>query len=100
SVDLSLRPVRSQSGQVVGIIPEAMETTQRVKAEEALRQSQKMEAIGQLTGGLAHDFNNLLTAVVGNLDLVRLRSTEPAVKRWAENALQAAQRGSKLTSQL
>jgi signal transduction histidine kinase len=100
SFDLSLRPVRSQSGQVVGIIPEAMETTQRVKAEEALRQSQKMEAIGQLTGGLAHDFNNLLTAVVGNLDLVRLRSTEPAVKRWAENALQAAQRGSKLTSQL
>ena len=100
SYDLSLRPVRNQSGEVLGIIPEAMETTQRVKAEEALRQSQKMEAIGQLTGGLAHDFNNLLTAVVGNLDLIRLRSTEPTVKRWAENALQAAQRGSKLTSQL
>ena len=59
-----------------------------------------MEAIGQLTGGLAHDFNNLLTAVVGNLDLIRTRSTEPTIRRWAENAFKAAERGSKLTSQL
>jgi signal transduction histidine kinase len=76
------------------------EIAQRQKAEAALVQSQKMEAIGQLTGGIAHDFNNLLTAVVGNLDLIRTRSSEPAIRRWAENALTAAQRGSKLTSQL
>ena len=59
-----------------------------------------MEAVGQLTGGLAHDFNNLLTAVVGNLDLIRTRTTEPRVLRLAENAFKAAERGSKLTAQL
>jgi signal transduction histidine kinase len=76
------------------------EMDQRERAETALVQSQKMEAIGQLTGGLAHDFNNLLTAVVGNLDLIRLRSTDPRVVRPAEHAFKAAERGSKLTAQL
>ncbi|HEY1982657.1 MAG TPA: response regulator [Xanthobacteraceae bacterium] len=98
--DMALRPVRNGNGEVVGIVPEATETTQRLKAEQALRQSQKMEAIGQLTGGLAHDFNNLLTAVLGNLDLIRSRSAEVTVQRWADNAFKAAERGSKLTSQL
>jgi signal transduction histidine kinase len=100
SFDMALRPVRNDGGEVIGIVPEAVETTQRLRAEEALRQSQKMEAIGQLTGGLAHDFNNLLTAVVGNLDLIRARSAEPNTRRWADNAFKAAQRGTKLTSQL
>jgi signal transduction histidine kinase len=76
------------------------EMEQRQLAETALVQSQKMEAIGQLTGGLAHDFNNLLTAVVGNLDLIRLRATDPRIARQAENAFKAAERGSKLTAQL
>jgi signal transduction histidine kinase len=77
-----------------------IEMAQRQKAEEVLLQAQKMEAVGQLTGGLAHDFNNLLTAVVGNLDLIRSRATEPRVLRLAENAFRAAERGSKLTAQL
>jgi signal transduction histidine kinase len=98
--DMALRPVKSEAGAVIGIVPEAVETTQRVKAETALRQSMKMEAIGQLTGGLAHDFNNLLTAIVGNLDLIRRRSAEQNVRKWADNAFKAAERGSKLTSQL
>jgi signal transduction histidine kinase len=76
------------------------EIAQRQKAEAALVQSQKMEAVGQLTGGLAHDFNNLLTAVVGNLELIRARATEPRIVRWADNAGKAAERGSKLTAQL
>jgi signal transduction histidine kinase len=76
------------------------EIDQRQHAEAALVQSQKMEAIGQLTGGLAHDFNNLLTAVVGNLDLIRVRATDPRIVRPAEHAFKAAERGSKLTAQL
>jgi signal transduction histidine kinase len=100
SFDLTLRPVKNDAGSVMGIVSEAVETTQRLKAEAALRQSMKMEAIGQLTGGLAHDFNNLLTAVIGNLDLILHRSTESKVRKWAENAFKAAERGSKLTSQL
>ncbi len=98
--DMALRPVKNENGAVIGIVPEAVETTQRVQAEAALRQSMKMKAIGQLTGGLAHDFNNLLTAIVGNLDLIRRRSGEQTVRKWADNAFKAAERGSKLTSQL
>jgi signal transduction histidine kinase len=76
------------------------EISQRQKAEAALVQAEKMQAVGQLTGGLAHDFNNLLTAVVGNVDLIRSRTGDSRVQRLAENALKAAQRGAKLTSQL
>jgi signal transduction histidine kinase len=76
------------------------EISQRQKAESALVQAQKMEAVGQLTGGLAHDFNNLLTAVVGNLDLIKARANDPRIARLAENAYKAAERGSKLTAQL
>ena len=59
-----------------------------------------MEALGQLTGGIAHDFNNLLTVVVGGLDLVAKRVEEPKLKRYATNALTAAERGARLTGQL
>lgn len=74
---------------------------ERRRAEEMLRQSQKMEAVGQLTGGIAHDFNNLLTAIIGNLDLIRSRvGDNPRLQRQADNALEAARRGAKLTAQL
>ena len=59
-----------------------------------------MEALGQLTGGIAHDFNNLLTVVVGGLDIITKRADEPKLKRYAENALAAAERGARLTGQL
>ncbi len=76
-------------------------TTELLKAEDALRQSQKMEALGHLTGGVAHDFNNLLGAVVGSFDLIRRRVREPErVRQLAEAGLKAAERGAKLTSQL
>ncbi|HEU4602407.1 MAG TPA: response regulator, partial [Steroidobacteraceae bacterium] len=76
------------------------EIEERQRAQAALVQAQKMEAIGHLTGGIAHDFNNLLTAVIGNLDRIRTRATDPKIARLADNAFLAAERGSKLTAQL
>ena len=77
------------------------EVAQRERAEAALVQSKKIEAIGQLTGGIAHDFNNLLQAVAGNLELIALAPDQPEkVERWAANATQAVERGTRLTGQL
>jgi signal transduction histidine kinase len=76
------------------------EIAERERAEARLIQAQKMEAVGQLTGGIAHDFNNLLTAVVGSLDLLLRRTDDEKLTRLAGNALQAAERGAKLTAQL
>ena len=76
------------------------EVSDRLRAEEALRQAQKMEAVGQLTGGIAHDFNNLLTPIMGGLEIIASRMTDERMKRIAETALESARRGAKLTGQL
>ncbi|GIQ72124.1 hybrid sensor histidine kinase/response regulator [Bradyrhizobium sp. RD5-C2] len=77
------------------------EVAARERAQEQLRHAQKMEAIGQLTGGVAHDFNNLLMAVMGNLDLLRKRMPEdPRLRRLVDGALQGAERGASLTQRL
>ena len=99
-LDVSVQPVRGPKGNILYLLFEARDITELKAAQEQLRQSQKMEALGQLTGGLAHDFNNLLTVVVGGLDLIAKRSEDPKLKRYAENALSAAERGARLTGQL
>src|SRR4051794_27201332 len=80
------------------------EAERRLAAEEALRQAQKMEAIGQLTGGVAHDFNNILQIILGNLSIVEFRlqerRLEPALRRAIEAATRAAGRAAVLTGQL
>ena len=76
------------------------EVAERERAEEALRQAQKMEAVGRLTGGIAHDFNNLLTPVIGGLEIIAANVEEPRLKRLAEGALESGRRGAKLTTQL
>jgi signal transduction histidine kinase/DNA-binding response OmpR family regulator len=78
------------------------EVAERAKAEEALRQAQKMEAVGQLTGGVAHDFNNLLTVIIGGLDTIRRAKPEDEtrIRRALDMALQGAQRATSLTTRL
>jgi PAS domain S-box-containing protein len=77
------------------------EVAERERVEEALRQSQKMEAIGQLTGGVAHDFNNLLTVILGSIDLLgRPNLAEEKRQRYIASIKETAERAAKLTNQL
>jgi PAS domain S-box-containing protein len=102
-------PIRSDDGTLVGFAKITRDVTERREAErelerarEALFQSQKMEAIGQLTGGVAHDFNNLLAAILGSLELVqkRLPSDEGRAAPLINNAIAAAKRGAALTQRM
>ncbi|HEY1142883.1 MAG TPA: PAS domain-containing protein [Sphingomicrobium sp.] len=99
-LDVSVQPVRGDDGKIIYLLFEARDVTELKAAQEQLRQSQKMEALGQLTGGIAHDFNNLLTVVVGGLDLLAKRIDDDKLRRYAANALTAAERGARLTGQL
>ena len=99
-LDVTIQPIRDPGGEVAYLLFEARDITELKAAQEQLRQSQKMEALGQLTGGIAHDFNNLLTVVVGGLDLISKKIEDPKLKRYADNALSAAERGARLTAQL
>ncbi len=93
-----LAPVGEGEQEIFGVI---MDATERRSLEEQLAQARKMEAVGQLTGGVAHDFNNLLTVVLGNVDMLTRRE-EDAVKRARriDAVRQAAERGRDLTQQL
>jgi len=84
-----------------GFVTLYSDLTERKEIESQLRQAQKMEVLGQLTGGVAHDFNNLLAAVIGNLQLVEMRLEPDAKARpAAERALTAAERGEQVTQRL
>jgi two-component system NtrC family sensor kinase len=77
------------------------EIARREASENALRQAQKMEAVGRLTGGIAHDFNNLLTAIIGNLDLALRRVPEgDRVRTWLANSRKASERAATLVQRL
>jgi PAS domain S-box-containing protein len=100
--------VRDDRGQPIGFAKVTRDVTERLQAQqeldrarEALFQAQKMDAIGQLTGGVAHDFNNLLMAVLGSLELVRKRLPyDPRITPLIENAVQGAERGAILTRRM
>ena len=101
-------PIRGPGGDLRGFAKITRDITERKEnerkleqAREALFQAQKMEAIGQLTGGVAHDFNNLLSAIIGSLELVMRRGGDhPRSPALMANALQAAERGAILTKRM
>ena len=94
------RLYRDDQGDPVRLAGTLRDVTERRQVGESLRQTQKLELIGQLTGGVAHDFNNLLTAVVGNIELAALRTQDEKLLHILRSAGTAAERGAKLTGQL
>jgi signal transduction histidine kinase/CheY-like chemotaxis protein len=106
--ELRFSPLRDREGRQIGVVQTAQDVTDRVRAEtelraaqEALRQSQKMEAMGQLTGGVAHDFNNLLTPIVGALDLLKRKGVGgEREQRLIDGAAQSAERAKTLVQRL
>jgi PAS domain S-box-containing protein len=99
--DTTLVPLCNDKGEVTRLFGSSRNVTRQVVAEEALRQSQKMEAIGQLTGGVAHDFNNLLTPIIGALDrLTRKGVGDERDQRLIKGAAQAAERSKILVQRL
>lgn len=100
--------IRADDGSLIGFAKITRDITEKRDAQQALElareelfQAQKMEALGQLTGGVAHDFNNLLMAVQASLDLLKRRiSPTPEAQSLIDNALQATRRGASLTQRL
>jgi PAS domain S-box-containing protein len=94
-------PVRDATGEAKYVLSFTEDVTQQRQIEEQLRHAQKMEALGELTGGLAHDFNNLLAIVIGNLDILKEIGTGDSAKdALVADAMAAALSGSELTKRL
>ncbi len=108
SYEMRFNTLRNEQGERIGAFQIVSDITDRVRAEaafaqmqEALRQSQKMEAMGQLTGGVAHDFNNLLTPIMGGLDMLQRRAgLSDREARLIDGALQSAERARILVQRL
>ena len=96
-----LVPIRDAQGRIYRIVGNSRDVSQARRAEEALRQAQKLESLGILAGGIAHDFNNLLTAMLGNLNLAQLKSSpESPALPYLENVEKIVLRASDLTKQM
>ncbi len=97
----SISPITAEDGTITHFVVVREDVTERRQLEEHLRRSQKMEAIGELAGGISHDFNNLLGIIIGNLDLVmRKMEDDSKLRQQLQKAQNAALRGSSLTRRL
>jgi PAS domain S-box-containing protein len=100
-VSVSTAPMRAASGQIVGSMAIVEDLTERREAEERLRQAQKMEAVGQLAGGVAHDFNNQLMVIRGYSELLmQQHAGDPKARSQLEQILKAADQAGALNNQL
>ncbi len=99
NMSVSVSPILDAEGKVIGASTIARNITGQKKTEEQLRQSQKMEAVGRLAGGVAHDFNNLLGIVTACTELLRMHADAESVE-YLDNIREAAKRGAALTKQL
>lgn len=100
-----INAIRDSKRELVGFAKVTRDLSERRAAAERLQQSQKMEGIGQLTGGVAHDFNNLLTIIIGNLEALQRHLHDDGhdidrLKRSADNAMRGARRAESLTQRL
>ncbi|HLH08823.1 MAG TPA: PAS domain S-box protein [Terriglobales bacterium] len=101
NVSITVSPIRDSAGNVIGASTIARNISDQKRAEDQLRQAQKMEAIGRLAGGVAHDFNNILGIIVACSELLRDRvAAIPGLTQYVENIRKASDRGASLTRQL
>ena len=100
-VEVALTVLTDDGGNPAGLVCNCKDVTQRKIAEQSMRQLQKMDALGKLTGGVAHDFNNLLAIIVGNLDILGTHVADnPQLSELVARALNATERGATLTDRL
>ena len=99
-LELDITPLFDEVGRCTHFVAVERDITERREMERQLREAQKLEAIGHLTGGVAHDFNNLLTVILGNAQTLAEMLTDPKQRVMAEMTVTAAERGAQLTGRL
>ncbi|HTO95280.1 MAG TPA: PAS domain S-box protein [Bacteroidota bacterium] len=98
--EMVISPVRDFAGTIVNFVAVMRDMTREIEMERRLRQSQKMESLGQLAGGIAHDFNNVLGVIQGGLALLKPRVDDPALSRYIEMSESAVNRGADVAQRL
>ncbi|MBS64309.1 PAS domain S-box protein [Salinisphaera sp.] len=92
--------IRDEAGRAIRMVGSMLDVSERIDMESRLREAQKLEAVGHLTGGVAHDFNNLLTVILGNAEVMAEQADNAMLSQMAQMTVAAAQRGAELTSRL